>query len=67
MTDAFYSALRGLALTVADFWQAHVSPARFDSVFCLPNGRVRMTIERYESPDDTQPVYGQRVVDEPED
>jgi hypothetical protein len=63
MTDAHYAALRGLAIAIADFWLAHV-PARFDNVFCLPNGRVRVIIEKYETPEDTQPVYGRRDEDD---
>jgi hypothetical protein len=55
-TEAFYSALRGLAIAIAQFWLDWVSPVRFDSVFHLANGRVRVVIERYTTADDTQPV-----------
>jgi hypothetical protein len=55
-TEAFYSALRGLAIAIAQFWLDWVSPVRFDSVFHLANGRVRVVIEKYTSKDDTQPV-----------
>jgi hypothetical protein len=53
---AFHSALRGLLMACASFWLDHLSPERFDSVFHLANGRVRVVIEKYTSKDDTQPV-----------
>ena len=56
MTDAFYSALRGLVIYVAQFWLDHVYPVKFDSVLYLANGRVRVVIEKYATNEDTQPV-----------
>ena len=53
---AYHSALRGLLMACAVFWLDHLAGEPFDSVFHLANGRVRVVIERYTSPGDTQPV-----------
>jgi hypothetical protein len=48
--------MRKLALLAAEFWKDEVKPAKFDQVFYLPNGRVRLTIDEFTTPHDTKPI-----------
>jgi hypothetical protein len=53
---ANYAAMRSLAMAIALFWSDRVRPTKFDQVFILPNCRVRLTIDEFKSPEDTQPI-----------
>jgi hypothetical protein len=50
------SAMRDLAMMVANFWVRHIRPMPFDAVFHISGIRVRIQIEEYKSVDDTQPM-----------
>jgi hypothetical protein len=45
------------ALMLARIYQQYIHPRKYDRVF-LPNGlRIRVTVERYVTADDTQPLH----------
>jgi hypothetical protein len=51
----------------AGWWTRFMRPVAYDRVFHVSGVRVRVRVEEYRTPGDTQPVYGRREPEELED
>jgi hypothetical protein len=68
MTDRDTKDMFGeVAFALVKLYKRHIYPDTYDKVIYQDNMRIRLRVEPFISKDDTQPVYGRREPDEPED
>lgn len=62
--NVLHNVMGWLCAKVAEFWAEHMRPVSYGRVFYPGGVRVKVTVELYERPDDTQPVRAVRDEDE---